>query len=715
MSGISLYGLGKVIHDAHYERQAGELFYRGSRGGGSVWNILANAASTGIPVGGIGVGGDDARAELVLQDNADLGIQNVFIDLLAGRITGTMHHFPSSSANSSIRFQTTSKCLRCFNRVSSAKLNESPRLNAGLDSLELLPSILVVDQLTQQTAGWAAASKVSGWTTAIDLGYPGYLRFSHANTLISQLRAFDLIVAQRGVASFLVGKLQPGGTADDVARTLGTILLISDGDRGLSAYDGRGGRVKTFRVEAPTTEVVDTVGAGDTLLGGILSAAIKSGHRNGSLSESTNDIEDWCHESMELIPRALERVGARGHLGGAGLRLLDSDSIQSGHNPCPICGSIVLPLAETKRTPSRSLALSQQNLNSRRRKLESLVLESEAVELCKVVIRDPRNTIVTGTGGSFAAAQAIARILNYAWRAVESPNHKAGAEKPVAIAMRPLEVLESARGFSRIVGVSYSGRTPDVRQAMELAGLYGAEQVLVTAGVPNTSGSLESGQLMTIGYGISEKGSLRGVERGFISIAATLAPVVLWTSAVENLDLVRDVVRSNDLILKAEEAASLLADHCGPRGEGGLAVIGGGWAHAGMLDIESKFVEGGLAPITLHELKDFSHGRFVSMAAAVSLTKTALLLGIGKPTPYEELLHQTLERQLGDTRVASLRTNGTGPLAMLEMLLASQSFAVKFGLSKDIDISKPAPFSKDWLALYRWSEPLNPFYELPPS
>lgn len=688
-----IVGLGELVHDAHYSRIGGQFTYVGSRGGGSVWNILANAAARGHAVGGIGTSGGDDRRTLALEDNSRLGIHPISMTSQPTALTSTMHHFPRDAANRPRRYQTTSKCLRCQQRITSAKLVNDKRIEAGPESFELPSAIFVVDQLTTLRARWARELKQNDWTTVADLGYPGYLRFRQPDSLIAELSAFDVLVLQGSVSKFLSGRIANGDSAD-LARRLGSIVLISDGDRGLEAFDGRGSIVHRFKLPAPASDVVDTVGAGDRLLGSLLALMIEAGHTHGEVTLSPETIEGLCAEAMQMVPEALTTVGARGHLPGALIQLTTEPHGDPAESTCPICGSS--PQVKSVTTGKRSL--SRSNLTQIQTRMSAIASDSLSLEDARRVLSTPKNTIFCGTGGSFAAAEALAMITNAAWSAPKS-GHGSG----MATAMRPLDVLASTPAVERIVGISYSGQSPDVWSALEAARLLGAEAIMVTAGEIQGSRD-ETDPVQVINFGRSNSGAARAKERGFVSIGAAAGPVALWVAAAVGSDRAIPVIAANESARDTELIASELAEVCGPFPGGALAVIGSGIARPAMTDIESKFTEASLAPVILHDSKDFSHGRFISIGSTTPLSGGTLMLRDSRTSEYEDHLVEVLKRR-GD-RIFEIRSRQSGALALLDLFLAVQAFSVHFGGAAQIDISRPGNVHQDWLGLYRWSGPL---------
>lgn len=695
-----LVGLGRLVHDAHWRRTVDDVQYLGSRGGGSVWNILANAADHGISCRGIGVSGHDARSEIAIADNLALGLDMNWIESFDGRVTSSMHHFARAGVGPLVKYQTSSMCQRCHNRPQGPTIGASKRISAGPRDYGMSTAVFVADQLSQVTSAWAGDLRADGWTTAIDIGYPGYLRFTPRIELDALLRPFDFIIVQASVGHFLEQKL--GGTMAQLAAHLRSALMVSDGESGMSAWDARNASLVEFTVPAPICEVRDTVGAGDALMGGILAELIISASGSSVRTVSSREFEIACQAAMERVPGVLGELGARGHLKG-GLSVLPASDEDDRGAQCTICGAVQTPTVGSvsrPRAPRVGASLAERNLARRRRVLEAIAQPGSAVEAIEQLVNSPKNTVVTGTGGSFAAASSIARVLNHVWGQVGV------SHRPLAMALRPMDVIRAGGGFDRVVGISYSGGTDDVRQSIVLGASAGAETWLITGGMAPLSMTRRSGPTRIVGYGYSEGGSQRSRESGFVSFVGAASPLVLLLSAVCSIDLVREVIRDSELTGEAEEAVTILGEHFGPRGEGGLAVIGSGWCEPAMLDLESKFVEGGLAPITLHDSKDFSHGRFQSLSLEPVLAQAVLTLRVGAKTHYEQLLERVLRQEVGDDRVVELAARAPDALGMLESLLAVQNFAVKIGTGRSLDISKPKRVGKSWLQLYRWNRSL---------
>ncbi|MGF6884899.1 sugar/nucleoside kinase (ribokinase family) [Nocardia sp. GAS34] len=339
----AVWGLGRVVHDAHFTAQPPRgLAYAGSRGGGSVWNALATiSAEYRYPTGGIGVAGDDARADVAIADNTALGIDMTRIHRVAATATVTMHNYPIPAENGNgngWEYLTRPRCPACGGVPATAPLEANREILSGPEQFGLPAAVLVVDKLTVTTVRWARWLRARGWTTVIDIGYPGYLYPRSAEVLGSQLDCFDVIVMQATVARFLARRR--GFDAAGMAALGRGLVVISDGARGLRALDGRDEHTVRFEIPAPDCEVLDPVGAGDAFLGGLIAAMLGSGHRHGPIRADPDTVRHWCTHAVAALPVALGAVGPRGHLPGVVSMLPAAESDAGG---CGICGSRPAP------------------------------------------------------------------------------------------------------------------------------------------------------------------------------------------------------------------------------------------------------------------------------------------------------------------------------------------------------------------------------------
>jgi hypothetical protein len=272
-----------------------------------------------------------------------------------------------------------------------------------------------------------------------------------------------------------------------------------------------------------------------------------------------------------------------------------------------------------------------------------------------------------------------------------------------AQAIRPMDYVRTGKRTDVVVVVSYSGSTPDAASVIERARQLGAGRIVLLCSPANpVLGNLLRADHpdVVLSYGNPRRPNER--ERGFVSIAGTVAPCVLFAAAVRPTsalsELAADLPRSvaEDSVAARQLSTAVASDVP-------IALFGGGSAWPAMHDLESKWVEGDLGPISIHEVKDFSHGRFLSVLGDDSVHQP-LLLAVGGLTEYERLLIDVL-RPLSPARLIS---SGSGTIGALELLIRSQFLAERAARELNRDISRPEYVPEAGLRLYRWKQEASP-------
>lgn len=691
--GLTL-GLGDLFIDHLFVREGlGGLRYVGSRGGGTVSNVVANVAHAGFPATFFGAAGGDVWGERARDELALLGADVSAVRLLPGRLTRAIFHIVTASRDQmhggvSHVFRTT--CPVCRRTQPTARLARATASHFE-SAASLRPRCVVVDTLARDRVAAADEVRSQGGLAILDIGRAAYLRRVPVTRLLDPLRAFDIVFAPADVVRSLARRLEltEKALAEEGPHRA---LVASDGDRGLTLIPSS--RAKTLHISAPQgVSVRDSTGAGDALIAALASQV--SGLVRGEVS--TRQFESMLRHGVEVLLPVLGEIGARGHLPGlltanplsgfAGKSVEAVAAATADSSLCPFCLTRpdgADPTSAPRRSPRQS---AQRNLAVLERRAFFAAERAAPVARCKAFLdRASGSVFVVGTGGSYPVAAFISDVLN--------------AESGVfAQPIRPLDYIRLAKPADHVVAVSYSGRTADCGEAIRVAQRVGVPHVaLVTAALrPRLGALLRRGKDELISYG----GRGQRLERGFVSIAGTVTPCAVWTAAAEGrkqfAGLARSIRSTGDESAALIEAVAEVAS-----GGTGLLVFGGGRAWPAMLDIESKFAEGGLGPALIHESKDFSHGRFMSVLSRDAKPPTAaLLLTVGQPLDYEHALVEALATRL---EVHVLSSEHVGTLGALELLLRVQEIVQRIGQRMRRDISRPGRIPSAGLRLYHWAQ-----------
>lgn len=329
---------------------------------------------------------------------------------------------------------------------------------------------------------------------------------------------------------------------------------------------------------------------------------------------------------------------------------------------------------------------------------------------------NPLNILLVGAGGSYPAALFGKHALYESIRALNVE-----AVMPQT-ALRIFNHYDCILGctqkpiYDLVIGVSYSGTSPDIKSVAKLCTRKGYPFVLLTG--------MEKSELIPIykdiplceiiSYFNSE--DITGKEKGMISMFSTLAPVVIFndlcgksTSDIQTAQLVnKSFVNTLDIL----SIANLIK-------ENPIIHVFYEWdTLPTAADIQSKFTESGIANVILHEKKNFSHGCYVSLykqhfALVINLCKHGMALsldGSGFSTyyqnRYDELLSKFLRDRCESTYAYYLEVGTAINIPTkwnIEALSLLPYLVTAIGEELDIDISKPLkPFPKEAIELYNY-------------
>jgi sugar/nucleoside kinase (ribokinase family)/fructoselysine-6-P-deglycase FrlB-like protein len=695
-------GAGEIVFDHTFRIEHGAgTRYLFSRAGGSVFNQMMNLAAAGQNICATGVGGEDKFGESAVHEMSSMRIDVRGVALYSNLNTVVITQELMPSGQSETRHSFSKECKICGLEQSYPRLARFDSARRSHNALQKT-SFFCVDRFTRSRLQLAREYRQAGVVTVVDIGRFGYLRFVPAAEILAGLGLFDIAFMPLKVANSVARRL---GFADvgAICSVAPVILLISEGARGITIYDGRGtGSIRPIRVSSrQSSQLVDDAGAGDVFLADLLNA---SREPDNMRTCSPGILEGWVASAVESVQPALRSIGARGHLPNRqkirelaqfeGLLVEDIRQKTSGMKDCPFCGEAVnrSPATISKvKTASRSLG-AKYNVGTLFRKMLFAVErkssdESWPVERCRELLDGSGTAYTIGTGGSFAVANFVSLALNKSGRFF-------------AQSVRPYDYIRVGGKSDFVVVVSYSGATKDCAEAIKAAlrRKVGAIYLLTREVQPPLASLLrERDVVVSYGHGVTK-------ERGFVSIEGTVVPCAVWTAAVLGTEKITNLAQE----LMAADPVELrdLARHLNSHlvQARRLEVFGGGFAWPAMLDLESKLVEGGLCSLQLHEVKDFSHGRFIYTFASGISAAPLMVLGVGEWSSYESAMIRALR---SSHHVITIKSESEGLLGSLELLIKLQRFIQVLGEVMGRDISRPKDIPQKGLRLYKWNKGLT--------
>lgn len=643
---MNIVAIGDVILDNYHKDNSKLGYYLG----GSILNDLINLSEDKnnnlYLIGSIGKENTTSNLiDLIRSFNIDTSLLKT-INKPIKRFHITLHE------NNNV---TSLSCPSC----EKPSWHTSPKLPSfsKTDLKELDPGILIIDSVKKDTLRLANEFKENSWFLAGDIGYISHLRYASKDA-ISMLfqNTFDFLQITEKVAKFLCKKFNLNEL--ELFNFLGVKYLnITKAEKGAGIFYLKEQETQYFSIPAVSTNLVDTSGAGDVFF----STFIKYLAKNQLSNETMTKV---AKEAAENSAKIISCIGATGSL-------IDQP-LDCSSDACSICGlNKIEKIAKPKILKTTS---NVNNLLPRLLKVDNLDTVFEIQKLITNIKRQKDNVAIVGTGGSFISAHFIAKLLSQE------------LAKPI-IALKPRDIfIYPIKNINFAILLTYSGKTPDILTVNDYLKKNNIKSYIVT------NQKKDNPEENIISYNSSR------TEKGFLAVAGTVIPIYLFAkSCLKEINL-KDFVENSITKWKSELSFEnlnlkiadkpLLIDIFSDYETGTAA-----------LDLESKFVESGFGRVTIHDKKDFSHGRF----NIISSFKPDLIIfldskGSGK---YNEKLYKYLTKE--GVSIIHLKTNESGILADLDLLIASQFLIQSISEIIKRDLTKP-DYPKRAMSLYRYKD-----------
>lgn len=478
--------------------------------GGVTLNHLGWAAALGLRTGIFGMQGDDEAGRFLraamdrLAIRRDIAITSaptsfaeIFVDDAGGRSIYMAPGATSDTTPEHVR-DAHGEFIRLA-RVVTTEVSQLP-LAAAREAL--------------------AIAEAAGAYTVLDLDVSpsdALATLGCEEDLDALLRGADLLKPSKLAAQEIAGS---GGDALDVARALrrrfvNRAVVVTDGEAGCAvAADGFEGFVAARAVKA-----VDTTGAGDAFLGGLL-----AGHCRGlswqDAARLANACGAACAEKIGAFPEDPDAACARVREFYTGEPIELAPALAELESPEHSAADRADPL-HADALASDALALfdvALAELASLRDRLDARGIETALALVCAALARGAR-VHVTGIGKAEHVARYAAALL-------------ASTGTPATF----LHATEAVHGSAGqvvendvVIAVSNSGETPEMRAAVTAVRKMGASVVLVTG---RTDSSLANHADAVLDAGVSREGGPLGLAPR-ASVAAEILVLAAFSASLE--------------------------------------------------------------------------------------------------------------------------------------------------------------------------------------
>ena len=355
---------------------------------------------------------------------------------------------------------------------------------------------------------------------------------------------------------------------------------------------------------------------------------------------------------------------------------------------------------EEKIAKERNIHKLKNAIDKLEERVESALLayneKSEAgIELLKD-LEDNKNQkyICIGSGGSSIPSEYTKTIINNTF----------GVDIQTMFPKEYLETnTEKYMKHLNIICFSYSGSSPEIVQLLN--GKYNKAYIVTKANEDDLKISLKESNVDISKIRIISYNNQSTKERGFLSIEGMIVPSLIMYMLVEKkkkediLELFKKqfkkqkekvekyFIENNEKLKKAFKKNNI------------IDIYYDNYTKPIMCDLESKIVETGIFRCAIHEKKNFSHGRFITLEKYPS--DVQIYLKLKKDTKYDNELLKYLS--IYSKNLIILEPDEENNNGILELLIYSQLFIYEISKLLKKDLSNP-DYSEDSMKIYRYNK-----------
>ena len=355
---------------------------------------------------------------------------------------------------------------------------------------------------------------------------------------------------------------------------------------------------------------------------------------------------------------------------------------------------------ESKEVKEKNIHKLKNAIEKLEERVESALLNyNEKAEAGLELLKDLESNkkqkyICIGSGGSSIPSEYTKTIINNTF----------GIDIQTMFPKEYLETnTEKYMKHLNIICFSYSGSSPEIVQLLN--GKYNKAYIVTKANEDDLKISLKESNVDISKIRIISYNNESSKERGFLSIEGIIVPALIMHMLVEKKkkedifelfkkqfekqkEKVENYFNDNNEELKKAFKKNNIID-----------IYYDNYTKPIMCDLESKIVETGIFRCAIHEKKNFSHGRFITLEKYPS--DVQIYLKLKKDTKYDNELLKYLS--IYSKNLIILEPDEENNNGILELLIYSQLFIYEISKLLKKDLSNP-DYSEDSMKIYRYNK-----------
>lgn len=653
---MKIIGIGDLVTDYYYQ----DSKFLGLCGGMTVFNILANLSKY-YETYAIGICGNDDDGDIAIKSLNDIKVNTNYVkrkDIL----TRCFHVNITENGVTSKK-----RCPSCNRKKWYEDIEELIKIPDFL--FEDKENLFVFDTINDRNLKLIEVIKQQKCKIVIDIGQIGVLENYEKESIVNILKnKFDVVQLNERVSKFLMQKFEYDDLKELNNIFNSQLIIITCGKKGTKFIHND--IVSFYELKTPSIEV-DPTGAGDLFLSIVIRNLI-----GNSFKVTQHLLDEINIEATKNTSEIVKKIGAR-----ALVQDLYNKKAKKGKCICGLELDLNEPMGKVKKERKKTKKIDT-NVAVLKKRIES-DLKSDAYLRTKAMIDNLKGiSIFCGTGGSYSASYYAAKVVN-------------AVKKNYTEALLPREILyKNIDSVDNIITFSYSGTSNDILEVIKKSERKNKYVV--------TKGKLDNKDLGTISYR-NPKGKA-GKERGFLSFEGTIVPASLFARyyyETINKNEKFEVFLYERLNYWNEYWKKYFKENCNNlkkafTEKNVIDTFYGDYTNSAVLDLESKIIETGVYRITMHEKKNFSHGRFISMEHNNS--DVVIYFKTSNETMYEKKLLKYLKEKSNNLII--IESSYDNLIAEFDLLLSVQYLIKYIADLIDKDLSKPA-YSEEAMKIYK--------------
>lgn len=634
-----------------------------------------------------GVCGNDIAGNIILKELEESGIQTKYITIKDKKDTRKFYIYLDENSN----FVASKKKNYITKKESwystSMVKKDIPEELLSRENIYVLGSVSknfrdIMDKIEE----------VEG-KVCLDLGQTASFRYISLSKLKEMLtRKYYIVNLNERVAKYLLTRFGYNEYKELKQIFLTDMLIITKGKEEIEIF------VKDINYVLKNENInyteKDPSGAGDLLFSHYIVANIlrennmktKKDIKEESQYFTKQELEQIYNNANEEIYNLVSKLGARI---GVDIKKPTEEFVKIENTE-----------EESKEVKEKNIHKLKNAIEKLEERVESALLnyneKSEAgLELLKDLESNKKQKyICIGSGGSSIPSEFTKTIINNTF----------GIDIQTMFPKEYLETnTEKYMDYLNIICFSYSGSSPEIVQLLN--GKYNKAYIVTKANEDDLKISLKESNVDISKVRIISYNNESSKERGFLSIEGIIVPALIMYMLVEKKKK-EDIL---ELFKKQFDKQKEKVENYFKENIEGLKkafkkkniidIYYDNYTKPIMCDLESKIVETGIFRCAIHEKKNFSHGRFITLEKYPS--DVQIYLKLKKDTKYDNELLKYLS--IYSKNLIILEPDEENNNGILELLIYSQLFIYEISKLLKKDLSNP-DYSEYSMKIYRYNK-----------